>query len=184
MFAALVPPAVALDELEAAVGGLGDPELRWSGRTQWHVTLAFYGEVPQRTLGDLRGLLSRVAAARPAPTLSLGGGGRFGDRVLWTRVGGDTERLGRTAARAQAAGRRAGLSVDPRRYRPHLTLARARTGTDLRPFVARLGGFTGTPWVAADLHLMSSTLEPGTTSRPVYATVASWPFSGQEGVRR
>jgi 2'-5' RNA ligase len=102
MFAALVPPAAVLDELEAALAGLGAPELRWTVRAQWHVTLAFYGDVHPRILGDLRGLLSRVAAARPAPTLALGGGGRFGDRVLWTRVGGDTERLVRTADGARA----------------------------------------------------------------------------------
>jgi 2'-5' RNA ligase len=178
MFAALVPPAAVLDELEAALAGIDAPELRWSVRAQWHVTLAFYGEVPPRTVGDLRGLLSRVAAARPAPTLALGGGGRFGDRVLWTRVGGDAERLGRTAARTQAAGRRAGLILDTRRYRPHVTLARAPAGTDLRPLVARLAGFTGTPWTAADLHLMSSTTPMDSTSRPVYTKVASWPFTG------
>jgi 2'-5' RNA ligase len=178
MFAALVPPPAVLDELEAALAGIDAPELRWTVRAQWHVTLAFYGEICPRTTGDLRGLLSRVAAARPAPTLGLGGGGRFGDRVLWTRVGGDTERLVRTAARAQAAGRRAGLTLDTRRYRPHLTLARAPAGTDLRPLVSRLAGFTGTPWTAADLHLMSSTSPPGSTGPPAYATVASWPFTG------
>ena len=42
-----------------------------------------------------------------------------------------------------AAARRCGIPVDDRPYRPHLTLARGRPGTDLRPAVEALRGFAG-----------------------------------------
>ncbi|MER6575681.1 2'-5' RNA ligase family protein, partial [Nonomuraea sp. NPDC001023] len=63
LFAAVVPPEEALDEVERAVAPyVGQvPGLRWAGRPTWHVTLAFYGEVPERALPDLRVRLERAA---------------------------------------------------------------------------------------------------------------------------
>ena len=48
---AVTPPAGVLDGLDAAVTaartGRGDRrDLRWTGPEDWHVTLAFLGEVP------------------------------------------------------------------------------------------------------------------------------------------
>ena len=87
-FVALTPPAAALAELEAAVAPLraAHPDLRWTPATQWHLTLAFLGEVDERVLPELTERLARAARRHGPLRLALGGGGRFGDRVLWTRV--------------------------------------------------------------------------------------------------
>ncbi|MGW8374377.1 RNA 2',3'-cyclic phosphodiesterase [Streptomyces sp. ODS28] len=187
LFAAVMPPQEARDELGSAVRGLaalpGAGELRWADPGNWHLTLAFYGEVPEHTDDDLRERLARAAARSPRMELCLAGGGRFGAQVLWAGVGGDREHLTRLGERAAAAGRRAGLAMDPPgRFRPHLSLARPRKGrsADLRPFAAALDGFRGTPWTVTELTLVRSRLPdsgvPG--EQPRYERVAGWPLEG------
>jgi RNA 2',3'-cyclic 3'-phosphodiesterase len=181
-FVAVVPPDTALAELAAAVEPLrsAHPELRWTPGGQWHLTLAFLGEVDEGALPELTERLARAAHRHAPMDLTLGGAGRFGDRVLWTRVrdgrtpGGAP--LRRLAAAVTAAARRCGIGVDDRAYRPHLTIARSRGGTDLRPLVAQLSGFAGTPWVADALHLVRSRLGAGPGATAVHDTVRTWPL--------
>ena len=96
---AIALPAVAAGELDSAVGPLRPawPELRWTGRDAWHLTLAFLGEVDEKLVGRLGPRLERAAAHHAPLSLSLGGAGAFPTaaraRVLWTGVEGDREAL-------------------------------------------------------------------------------------------
>ncbi|TQM43050.1 2'-5' RNA ligase [Pseudonocardia cypriaca] len=180
LFVAVQPPPDALDELRSATAAMrsAHPDLRWTRPDQWHLTLGFLGDVGDETRADLAARLGRAAAKHPPMRLAMHGAGRFGDRVLWTRIAGDVAALGRLAASVQAAARRAGIDVEGRPYRPHLTLARGREGASLRPRVDELTGFVGSTWTAHDLHLVCSHLGagPGRTSR--YEALASWPLTG------
>lgn len=179
LFVALIPPGEVLAELAARVAPLHErcPELRWTRPEQWHLTLAFLGEVADRPRDDVTERLARAAGRHPPQRLSFAGGGRFGDRVLWTGVRGDRDALRRLADSTRAAARRARLPVEDRPYRPHLTLARSR-GVDLRPLVGELAEFEGLPWTASDLHLVRSHLGAGPGGTARYETVASWPLTG------
>jgi 2'-5' RNA ligase len=212
-FVALVPPAGALAELETAVAPVraAHPGLRWTPPAQWHLTLAFLGEIDEGVLPELAERLARAARRHPPTPLALAGGGRFGDRVLWTRVhaapgpaaptgtadapsvpgspappgrvphpGGPRgiDGVRRLAASVTAAARRSGIPVDDRPYRPHLTLARTRDGADLRPAVAALRGFTGSPWTADVVHLVRSRLGAGPGGTAAHDVVAAWPLGG------
>ncbi|OEV30908.1 2'-5' RNA ligase, partial [Streptomyces nanshensis] len=88
----------------------------------------------------------------------------------------------RLAAAATAAGRRTGLGTDePHQFRPHLTLARARShGPGLRPFTAALDGFAGEPWTADGLALVRSNLPDSGVQgeQPRYEQIAGWPLGG------
>ncbi|MGD9526340.1 2'-5' RNA ligase family protein [Pseudonocardia sp.] len=94
LFVAILPPPEALAELgsalaplrEPAAGERVDPRVRWVRPEQWHVTLAFLGEVAAPAADAVAARLARVAARCPPLTLALVGGGRFSDRVLWTGV--------------------------------------------------------------------------------------------------
>jgi 2'-5' RNA ligase len=178
LFVALTPPVEVAEELRVATEPLRakHPVLRWTLPEQWHLTLAFLGEVDDRARADLAERLAR-AASRAAPlSLALGGAGRFGDRVLWTRVSGDTDGLRRLASSVRAAAGRAGLRVEDRPYRPHLTLARADGEVDLRGAVTALAGFSGSPWTAERLHLVRSRLGAGPDRRARYELLCSWPL--------
>jgi 2'-5' RNA ligase len=180
MFVALWPPADAVDELAAAVAGARSlaPDLRWVPPEQWHLTLAFLGEVSQERRDDVAARLGRAARRSPGLRLRFAGAGRFGGRVLFTRVAGDRDPLRHLAASSAAAGRRAGLRTDDRPYRPHLTLARGGGDADLRPLVAALEPHQGTAWDATDLYLMRSLLGQGAGRRPAYEIDQAWPLAG------
>lgn len=188
LFVALVPPPEALRELAAAVAALPDaPGVRRAPPGQWHVTLAFLGEVAAPVLEALEPRLSRVAGRHAPLTLALAGSGRFGDRVLWTGVTGAAgaaddpvpAALRALAASVQAAGRRCGIpGLEPgRRYRPHLTLARGRVGADLATPVERLAGFSGSPWRAEALHLVRSELHAGPGGTARHSAYRTWPLT-------
>ncbi|WP_338697750.1 RNA 2',3'-cyclic phosphodiesterase [Streptomyces sp. Q6] len=181
LFAAVLPPADALAELGHAVDRLADSAgPRWTGRSGWHLTLAFYGDVPEATVPELEERLARAAGRSEEFRLTLHGGGHFGGRALWAGVRGDVDALRRLAERAEAAGRKAGLPGEHRRYRPHLTLARSREPFDFGAHVTALADFAGSPWTVGELALVRSDLPtsgvPG--ERPRYAKVGGWELSG------
>lgn len=168
LFVAVDPPADEkvrlLDWLTAA--NLDSTRLRLTPSDQWHLTLAFYGETPAAVLPELTERLERAAQRSPALSLQLAGTGSFPAdparaRVLWVGVDGDTAELSRLAERANAAGRRAGLELETRKYRAHLTIARPRQGPiDLTRTLAALPPYAGEPWRAATVRLVRSHLGP------------------------
>jgi 2'-5' RNA ligase len=180
LFVALMPPAEAIEELRSATAGLVELEsgLRWTRSDQRHVTLVFLGEVGDATVEELIRRLSRAAARHPPLSLAFGGAGRFGHRVLWTAVQGEQDGLRRLADSAAAAARRTGLLVKHRPYRPHLTLARANPGTDLRALVTRLAPWQGLPWTAKALHLVRSHLGAAPEGTALHEPIGSWPLGG------
>jgi 2'-5' RNA ligase len=180
LFVALWPPPDAVSELLAAVDEVraDAPGLRWTAPEKWHLTLAFLGEVPDERRPELEERLARAAGRYPPLTLRFAGGGRFGSRVLFTRLDGDREPLTRLAASVSAAARRSRISVDDRPYRPHLTLARGRGHDDLRPLAARLATFAGRTWTATRLDLVESRLGKGPNHTAAYRSIRSWLLAG------
>ncbi|HEV2344965.1 MAG TPA: RNA 2',3'-cyclic phosphodiesterase, partial [Actinocrinis sp.] len=128
LFVAVIPPRPVVLELRAALTTLphDNPRLRWCRPDTWHVTLAFFGEVAEDALDDLKDRLGRAAARNTPMELALAGGGHFGGRTLWTGVQGERDRLGRLAESVNGVARRCHIKVDERPFRPHLTLARVR----------------------------------------------------------
>lgn len=135
MFAAIRPSSAASQHLDAALlaVGLGWP-MRVVPAEQHHITLAFYGEVPDGAADDLAAALAQGLAAAawrsgPEPlTLALAGAGCFSGRSLW--MGVRDEPAGALRILAEAAGEAAtscGLRLpdgDRPRFRAHLTVAR------------------------------------------------------------
>ena len=139
---------------------------RTSKPEQWHITLAFLGDVSSpRTLYD--GL--RTAAARTPPfELFLAGGGAFaGPRAVWAGVGGDLDGLGALASEVQQACRAAGIPLERRKYRPHVTVGKAG-----RIDPALLAGYAGPSWRVSEIELVHSVL--GTTV--THSVLASFPL--------
>jgi 2'-5' RNA ligase len=162
LFAAIDPPAEVIAALAQTVPA--DDRLRWVPPEQWHITLAFYGEVADATVPELEERLRRAAARTRPLRLSLAGAGTFPSgtrpaRVLWCGIEGDRPGLIRLAERVSAAGRRSGIPVEERPLRPHLTLARVRgQPVDLHSVVEELSSFASPEWTAGSLHLVRSHL--------------------------
>lgn len=181
VFIALAPPDPAKEELvrELRPAYETHPHMRWNRVEDWHITLAFLGELPLETVALLRSPLAGVAAAHPPPRLALRGGGDFDDRVLWTGIDGDVDKLAELAAAVRTAVRGCGIAFEDRPLRPHLTLARARRGdlSSVAEIAAGLAGFTGRPWAAERLHLVGS--NAARSSGPIhYRDITAWPLGG------
>ncbi|AJF63473.1 RNA 2',3'-cyclic phosphodiesterase [Streptomyces vietnamensis] len=180
VFVALAPPDDAKDELARELRPAYEayPRMRWNRIEDWHITLAFLGELPVATVPLLRPPLAEIAAARKPLELALRGGGHFDDRVLWSGIDGDLDGLHALATEVRTVVKECGIPFEDRPLRPHLTLARARRddATSVREAAAGLAGFTGRRWPAERLHLVGSNYGRG--PGPIrYRDVESWAFA-------
>jgi 2'-5' RNA ligase len=185
LFAAVLPPDEAVDELGRTVDRMralpGAEGLVWTQRAGWHFTLAFMGEVDDSLVPELERRLARAAARQEVFPFRVSGGGQFGHRALWAGAADGTGEVRRLAERAEAAARRAGIPMEEhRRYTPHLTLARSRVETDLRPYVEVLDVFRGMRWEVAELSLIRSRLPTSGVrgEQPRYEKVGGWALGG------
>jgi 2'-5' RNA ligase len=190
LFIAVVPPEPVLQELLAVVAPLraAHAGLAWSDPADWHCTLAFLGEVPDKRRTDLSEELAHAASGAGRFDLRIAGSGDFGDRVVWAGVTGDLDSLQGLADTARTAAGDAQVEHDPEPFQPHLTMAYAgsREGaadeepegaveaSDLQPVIEVLADFRSSPWNVDRLLLMSA--ESGRSPR--YATEESWPLAG------
>src|SRR5438132_2481334 len=116
------PPQLKL-QLSSLCSGLDGA--RWVDPGNFHLTLRFIGETPEDVAADIDEALVRLRARRF--TLQLAGTGVFGGgdkpRSLWVGV----ERCPELVAlrdKVEQALVRVGLAPEPRKFWPHVTLAR------------------------------------------------------------
>jgi RNA 2',3'-cyclic 3'-phosphodiesterase len=155
-FLAVVPPLAARAWAESAQNSASTvvPDLRWSRSDQRHLTVKFFGAVP-----DSDSLAEFVADSvlRRAPfDLSLGGGGAFPNprraTVLWLGVRRGADALGDLAAP---------FAEENRPFRAHLTMARLPKPRDLRSAVIALDGCgESEAWTVEEVVLFESDTRP------------------------
>lgn len=181
LFIAVYPTDEAADHLAAYVQELHvsraaaeGVNTRLAPRSNWHVTLAFLGEVPDERLPDVETALARVAAA--PFTVKVAGGGRFGRgrfTILWAALGGDVPALTRLSRAVRRELSRAKLPFDRKPFRPHLTIARPGDRIDREQVAAdraALNAYEGPLWRVAEVVLMRS--HPG--PHPTYDKLGAW----------
>ena len=184
LFVAITPPEEAVAHLDEFLDVRRDAGegWRWSAPDQWHLTLAFCADFPERRLDDLEERLERAAAKRRSVEARLAGGGAFPSvsraRVLWAvrGTGGDTDltEVERMASGARAAAAKAGGSVDGQRWRAHLTVARTGRPVEAANWVRLLDAYAGPTWTIDHLDLVASHLGEGPRGRPRHEVVGSW----------
>jgi 2'-5' RNA ligase len=139
-FVAVEPPAPVLDAVDAAIAAVEHDVAgaRWTTRAQHHITLQFLGN--RADVDAVADALRALAVC--AGDVRVGGAGAFPSerrgRVLWAGIAEGTALLAQLAAAVGALLLPLGHEPEAREYHPHLTLARCKTPTDLRPAVAAL----------------------------------------------
>ena len=158
LFLALWPPENVLDEIDRALPR-GLTALRWQPRERWHVTVAFLGNrEPHKELARLE----QLEAIEPEP-MHLAGSGAFGP-VLWIGV-----QTGPWLAQLATDARRI-FHVEERRFRAHVTVARARDSAGRRELLQAqetLSDWASTAGLPEALTLVRSTTGP----RPSYEVI-------------
>ncbi|MFD1719258.1 RNA 2',3'-cyclic phosphodiesterase [Georgenia deserti] len=187
----------SVTELDPApLPGRGRPALRWTPAEQRHLTVAFYGEVPDGAVGDLREDLAATAREFAPVELRLQGAGVFSGQTLWAGVHETSPRLHseersdlmRLMAACEEVGARhlappAADAVRSRdRRRAHVTLARSRDRrlgeVELRRRARALAVYTGPEWTAEAMTLVRSELGAGRGGTALHTPVARLPLGG------
>lgn len=137
LFAGLALPEEVSGRLAAM--GAGIPGARWVEARNLHVTLRFIGEVEDGLAREIHDALADAGLGPPV-ALSITGLGTFGSRqphALWAAVD-KTAALARLQAKVDGTVVRLGLAPEPRKFTPHVTLARLKGAPPgrVRDFIA------------------------------------------------
>ena len=107
---------------------LPNEDLRWIPAENYHITLAFLGDISPQTTGQLESIISKVAGQCQPCELQI-------NNVVWfpsihkprliVATLAENEALKKLQAKLCTTLRQAGFSVEGKRFRPHISLARA-----------------------------------------------------------
>ena len=156
LFTGLELPATLTWDLAALQGGL--PGARWIDPGDFHITLAFVGDVSPSTARELAEMLGRLS--KPALSLRLVGLEVYGSRKpssLHVRVSSDPALVALQASHVSIL-RRLGVAVEKRRYQPHVTIGRIAQcrPKDIARYMERTGGVFTPPFPVSRFVLYSA----------------------------
>ena len=149
-----------------------DPHIRgarWTRPDQMHLTLGFFGDVPEDSELKLREKLGRMEFG--AFFLHVNGVGSFSSRgapkIIWIGVGKGHPHLFQIHKRVQETALAVGIEPELRPWHPHITIARCRdvSAQMLRKFLQSNAGFDAGMIRVDEFHLYSSKL---TSAGPIH----------------
>lgn len=147
---------------------LGRNLVRWTGSDQLHLTLRFYGDVPEADVGELSVALRRATEGVQAFELSITGLGGFPSlrrpTAVWLGLEGGLEPLHTLQHQIERETARFGSHSETRTFHPHLTIGRVkpvgeasrRAGEALGSEVVERVGI----WPGGCVQLVQSQLKP------------------------
>ncbi len=159
-----------------------DPNIRgmcWTDPSQMHLTLGFFGNVPENVDLKLREKLSAIQFG--AFFLPVNGVGSFSakgaPKIVWIGVGKAHPHLFQIYKRVQEAALAVGLEPELRPWHPHITIARCRnvSAQSLRKFLQTNTEFDAGMIRVEAFHLYSSKL---TSAGPIHTRELSVYCSG------
>src|SRR6516162_8980527 len=165
------PPGL---KLRLSLLSSGIPGAKWVDPGNFHLTLRFIGETDEGVAADIDDALARLRARRFA--LQLAGTGVFGGadkpRSLWVGVERSPE-LVALRDKIEQALVRVGLAPEPRKFSPHVTLARLHRPPTLSGFLATHALFRATPYSVEGFSLIASFQ---TKAGSIYEDQADYPL--------
>jgi len=150
-------------------------DVRWVPVGNIHLTMKFFGNVPEDETGPLA-QAARAATAEAAPLqLQVTSAGAFpspmSPRVVWLGLGGDMVPLTQLFYRLEKAFAALGYPPEGRAFNPHLTLGRVKSPANrdkLARLLAKLPPLNWPPFTVKELVLFQSVLSPqGSTYSPL-----------------
>lgn len=180
LFTALEIPRDAALSLSLLRGGL--PGARWVDVENYHMTLRFIGDIEGHVADEVANALDRVR--RPSFSLTLSGVGAFGQKkphAVWAGVAASPD-LYALQGEIERICQRLGLPADPRKFTPHVTLARLKNASprDVASYLSARGNFAAAPFRVNRFVLMSA--RESTGGGP-YVVEEAWPLLRAESSR-
>jgi 2'-5' RNA ligase len=179
LFTALEISREAAFSLSLLKGGLIGPKgsVRWIDPENYHITLRFIGDVEGHVADEIVHALDRID--REQFNLRLSGIDAFGGKKphsLYAGVAPSADLLALQAEMERIC-QRLRLPADPRKFTPHVTLARLKGLPDMHiaRYLSERGHFSTPPFTVSRFVLMSS--KESTGGGP-YVTEEIWPLHG------
>ena len=164
----------ALTRIQRGVSGA-----RWSEPEKFHITVGYFGEVDEDHAEELDRELARLRLT--SFELSIKGGNHFGKtepHSLWAGVNPHPS-LTRIHDHCRVAARRVGITMEKRKFTPHVTLAYLKKDASIDrviKFEQRLAEFEAGPFLVDEFLLFSSWKK--VRGPNVYRMEASYPLLG------
>ncbi|MDR1917238.1 MAG: RNA 2',3'-cyclic phosphodiesterase [Synergistaceae bacterium] len=177
-FVCTIPDAASVSEIGEFIERIrGFREYKCVSLEQIHITLKFLGNTSLEQAQRLDTNLSRLGALRPF-WVKIYHAGAFPNmsrpKSLWLgiRDGGDS--LEKLASLVDKAAQKSGFAPERRRFKAHITVARARTEGELSEEMSNVLTCAPTPsWLVESFILMKSVLTP---QGPVYTPLGEYPL--------
>jgi RNA 2',3'-cyclic 3'-phosphodiesterase len=142
-------------------------DVRWVKPGNIHLTLKFFGNVPDDDIDALALAAKEVAQTEAPLQLKATNTGAFpsaqAPRVVWMGLGGDVAPLTRLYHRLEKAFATLGYLPEGRAFNPHLTLGRVKSPLNrdkLARMLEKLPPVDWPPFTVNDLILYQSVLSP------------------------
>ena len=161
LFTGLEIPRGIATELSMLRGGLSGA--RWIDVENYHLTLRFIGDIDERTASDVYSALERVR--RPPLIVTIDGLSIFGGdkpRAIVAKARAEPP-IVELQAEHERVMRRIGIPPEPRKFVPHVTLARLRRASAMAvaDYLGARGYFPGRSFEANRFVLFSSRASTG-----------------------
>jgi 2'-5' RNA ligase len=131
----------------------------WQPIHQLHITVHFFGEVDQQQLPVLTQIMEKTCQNETSFPLKLGRLGAFSRQknssVIWVGVDGELNSLFALEKKLRTKLIAHGFSLDDKRYKPHITIARNANDKQLPDFPVN-----PLTWTVDRILLFHSTLTP------------------------
>lgn len=168
-FLALDLPDALRPQLALVQGELkrSNADVRWVQVGNIHLTLKFFGNVPDNEIDPITQAAREVAAGQAPFKLQVTQAGAFpgmkNPRVIWLGLGGDLIPLAQMYHRLEKAFAALGHLPEGRPFNPHLTLGRVKSPANrhrLAQALEKLAPLNWPPFQVNEIILFKSTLTP------------------------
>jgi len=155
-------------ELESLIKNLKrfGTDVKWIPGEHIHLTVKFLGSTDEALLERIKASLKSIASCHRRFSLTAAGTGVFPDfsrpRVLWVGIDG-SEELNLLYNDIESAMEPLGYKRETRKFRPHLSIARVKSGKGLTPLLRELRGWKDREFgkiEVTEVLLMKSILKP------------------------
>jgi len=156
------------------------PDIRWVKRENFHLTLAFLGELPGERIELLKDALDAMVLEK-AFKMTVAGIGTFGKerqpRVLWAGVM-PCQQLDNLQQQTASALQAAGIRFDEKPFSAHLTLGRFKSARNLPAFLDRLGKEQAVIFGSTTVNELLVIQSQLTSEGAIYTVLHRTPLSG------
>ena len=177
LFAAIaIPPHIAKDIARMQKGVAG---AQWRTAEQLHITLGYFGDIDDDRAEELDHQLAQNVQS--AFELSLVGGGSFGANEpynIWAGIS-ESAPLQALHRHCRKSAQRCAVSMEARKFRPHVTMAYLKSGAPIDRVIAfnqRMSKFQTRPFLVDEFALYSS--HPKKKGSNLYRLEATYPLLG------